>query len=272
MKHPTKHPTKHSQILQRVLAVTAVALLLILPTQGILASGYPVIDVANLKQNLIRVAKAVTQINNQLEQIQLMKSQLDSMEANLQRYLDPNWRDLGIYVLELNELVNRGDSLGYSTDDVFHVFRQVNPGFVPMAPGEYGRFFGEWTTIARDTLGATLDSARHQSREYFRTQEQLGEIRALADAAEGNLEALNANNMLQGHTAQEVAKLNQLLAASLNAQNVYFGMRLNLDASHEATLRQILVDALEPFADYTGTRGLFPIPVNWPFDCVACGR
>ncbi len=253
-------------------SLTVVALLLFLPVRRLFASGYPVIDVANLQQAIVRVAKAVAQINNQIRQIQLMRSQLRSMEANLESYSDPNWRDLGLYVLELNELVNQGNSLGYSNEGVFEVFRQVHPGCVPMIPGEYDRYFGEWTVIARDTLAATLDSARHQGSEYSSTQEQLNEIRALADGAQGNLEALSANNMLQGHTAQEVAKLNQLLAASLNAQNVYFGMRLNIEASHEATLRQIVEEAREPFFSYPGNGGLHPIPANWPYGCFGCSN
>jgi hypothetical protein len=67
-----------------------------------------------------------------------------------------------------------------------------------------------------------------------------------------------------------VAKLNQLLAASLNAQNVYFGMRLNIEAGREATLRQLLEDAQAPFYTYPGTGGLTPIPADWPYSCFGC--
>jgi P-type conjugative transfer protein TrbJ len=107
------------------LTLAGLALLLFGPVRAAFATGYPVIDVANLQQAIIQVAKAVVQINNQIRQIQLMRSQIRSMTTNLEGYLDPSWRDLSVYVLELNELVNRGESLGYSTEEVFEVFRQV---------------------------------------------------------------------------------------------------------------------------------------------------
>ena len=253
----------------RCLVGIALALVLVLPAQHLQAS-VPVIDVANLQQAILKVSKAVTQINNQLRQIQLMRAQLDSMELNLRQLPDPNWRDLGIYMLELNEWVRQGDSLGYSRTDVFEVFREATPGFVPIVDGEYEHHYEDWNQTALDTFAATLESAKHQSRTYFSTQEQLGQLQDLADGAVGNLEALNAANMLQGHTAQEVAKLNQLLAANLNAQNVYFGVQMSMEAGHEATLRDALRKARRPFVNYTGDTGLTAIPDGWPYPCYGC--
>ncbi|MCP5007610.1 MAG: hypothetical protein GY941_27295, partial [Planctomycetes bacterium] len=114
-----------------------------------------------------------------------------------------------------------------------------------------------------DTLAATLDSVHLHGTHYLENNLQLAEMQALADDAEGNLEALNVSNMLQGHVAQEVAKLNQLLAAQVNAQNVQLGMQLHLDATQEATERWLIEEATQPFHVYTG-QGFTGVPAGFP--------
>ena len=247
--------------LPTLMALFVLMLLAWIPAQGLYAS-LPVIDAANLKQSVVRVAKAIQQINNQIRQLEVMRAQLRSMETNLQKVDDPQWRELDAYMLELNELVQSGKSLGYETPGILGAFREVNPGFVAMKPELYALQYAERIDIVLDTFGATLASAGHQALEYYDTEETLGDIRELADAAEGNLEALEVSNMLQGHTAQEITKLNQVLAASLNAQAVYYGIQMSLEAGHEATLREALERSKRPFFTY-GSGGLSPIPVGW---------
>jgi len=68
----------------------------------------------------------------------------------------------------------------------------------------------------------------------------------------------------------ELAKLNQLEAASLNAQNVYYGTQLNLEANHEATTRWLFDESREEFHVYTGQGGFTGLPPEWPYGCVGC--
>ncbi len=103
-------------------------------------------------------------------------------------------------------------------------------------------------------------------------QQIIDELRVIADSAGGNLEALNASNMLQGHIAQETAKLNQLLAAQMSAENVYYGMRLNFEANQEATARWLIDETRGDFHVYTGQEGFTGVPADWPFPCFGCGR
>ncbi len=221
-------------------------------------------DAANLAQNLLQVLK-------EIETIRQLVAQLRAMVVNLQRIGDPSWRDLRSYVLRLNQLAQQGKALAYSLEGVFGRYRETLPGFVPMEPEEFEAAYEEWTEITLDTLAATLDTAREQAEGYVSTQEQIRDLQILADGAEGNLEALNVSNMLQGHMAQEIAKLNQVLAAHMNAQNIYYGHRVNLEANHEATTRWLIEESQRPFHAYTGEEGFTGLPTDWPFPCLGCG-
>ncbi|MCP3962340.1 MAG: hypothetical protein GY719_31235 [bacterium] len=248
----------------RILPFALMVLLLALPAQRIIGAA-PVIDVSNLIQNILQVVHAVTQISHLIDQ-------LETMERNLERIEDPNWRELGEHFLYLDELAAQGESLTYADEEVFERYRELLAGFEAMEPGHFEATYGHWTTVALDTFAATLSSASAQAVEYATTQEQLDELREIADSADGNLEALSASNMLQGHIAQETAKLNQLLASQMSAQNVYYGVRLNAEANREATTRTLVDEAHEPFHPYTGLDGFTGIPADWPFPCYGCAR
>ena len=230
----------------------------------------PVFDAANFAENLLQVSKSIVQIGNQITQIQHQVSQLETMYRNLERFEDPSWRDLSEHLVYLNELTLQGAALSYAKEDLFELFSLHLPGFIPMEIGSFNHTYGEWTTVALDTLAATLDSAAGQAADYPITQEQLAELRTLADAADGHLEALNASNMFSGHIAGELAKLNQLQAASINAQNVYYGTLLNAEANLEATARWVFEESREDFHVYTGEGGFTGIPSDWPHFCIGC--
>jgi len=222
-------------------------------------------DSANLQQNVVQALRALEQIRNQVEQLEVMYT-------NLRRIGDPSWRDLHDYLLDLNELVQQGEALAYSLEGMFLLYRELYTGFVPMEAGIYEESYDAWVETTLDTLAATLEAVGVQAADYGPSQLQLAELQALADQAEGNLEALNVSNMMQAHVAQEVAKLNQLFAASVNAQNVYWGTQMNLDANHEASERWLINESEEEFHAYTGESGFTGVPADWPYPCFGCDR
>ena len=249
--------------MKRIATLTLATGILILsfPAKSVTITVY---DPANHVENILQAARALEQIQHQIEQ-------LDTMHRNLVRIDNPSWRELREWLAYLGELVEQGEAFAYSLEGLFEAYRELFEGAVAMEEPIYEEAFIEWTETALDTLAATLDSVGAQSRDYLSTQEQLAELQALADGAEGNLEALNISNMLQAHLGQEVAKLNQLLAASVNAQNVYWGYLVTLDANREATERWVLENGQQPFPPYTGERGSRGVPDGWPYPCFGCG-
>ena len=244
--------------------IIAVCLLLSLPAASRVTSQMAVIDPANLAENILQATRALEQIQNQIDQV-------ETMYRNLERIGDPSWRDLRAWLVYLNELSQQGEALAYSLEGLYEAYRDLFGGVVPTEEPVYPEAFGEWTTTTLDTLAATLDAVSAQARSYFSSQEQLAELQALADGAEGNLEALNVANMIGAHSGQELAKLNQLLAANINAQNVYWGYLIQLDANREATQRWVLDNGEQPFPDYGGEGGSNGIPSGWPYPCFGCG-
>jgi len=237
-----------------------VTLLLPAPPAG---AQFAVIDVANLSANY-------SQLTQQIQQLVQLIQQLEAMYRNLEQITDPNWRDLLGFFQELNSLAQQGQALAYSLQGVFGAYRSTMPGFVAMEPGDFAPVYSGWVDITLDSLAASLDSVSAQAAEYEDTQIQLQELKLIANSAEGNLEALNAANMLLGHMAEETTKLNQVLAAIVQGQNVALGMELNVEAVGEASARELVNADVGAFPIYTGDGGYDGVPDDWPFPCLGC--
>lgn len=236
-------------------------LVALLPAPALYATGYPVIDISNLIENIRQALNTATQIYNQVEQIQ-------TMYQNLERVADPNWRDLSGLFEELNARAQQGESLAYSLPGVFGTYKTRLPGYVVMEPDQFENVYKAWTDLALDTFAATLDTASTQAQEYEETQAQLAELAAIANGVGGNVQAQQVSAMIEGHMAQEVARLNQLLAALLNAQTVHYGHETTLRANAEATLQWMIDESKRPWVPYDGTKGLKPVPDGWPWGAV----
>ena len=83
----------------------------------------------------------------------------------------------------------------------------------------------------------------------------------------GNLEALQALGMIDLHVAQEISRLNQLLASVVSNQTAYYGHSLATLGTTEATNRFLLDTELAllpeegtliPYDDAGGFTGLPP--------------
>ena len=257
-RSPTETPAPKRRSQRGWLVAWLVVALLPAPA---LYANVPVIDVSNLIENVRQALNTAQQIYHQIQQLR-------TMYRNLERIADPNWRDLSGHFRELNARAQQGESLAYSLPGVFGTYKSRLPGYVVMDPGQYENVYKAWTDLALDTYAATLDTASTQAQEYEETQAQLAELAALANSVGGNVEAQQVSAMIEGHMAQEVARLNQLLAAMLNAQTVHYGHQTTLEANAEATLQWVIDESKRPWVPYDGTKGLKPVPDGWPWGAV----
>jgi len=74
-----------------------------------------------------------------------------------------------------------------------------------------------------DTLRGTLASAGRNVADASSVQAGLDSLRSANDSAQGRLEALQVGNQIASLQVEEMAKLRQLFATQINAQNAYLG-------------------------------------------------
>ena len=95
------------------------------------AAALPVIDVANLSQNIrtalqtyLAIAQRVSMIANQVRQIEAALKDLLRLE-------NPQVREIGWFLYDLAYLLRETEGLVYSLEQLDQVFRDLFPGYEP---------------------------------------------------------------------------------------------------------------------------------------------
>ncbi len=212
----------------------------------VVKAGYPVIDIAHIIQTIFTTIQRAQQIAYQVQNLAAIASG------------DFNWRDALLLLFELADVVGYGESLVYSIDDLeekwfetFQAFELLDPEVYPEGADQLGR---QRLRRTLDTLWGGMRTVETHARRLEDSQRLLDNIKRQAQAAGGNLESLQANNMLAGYAAEETAQLRQLVTTALNMFLVVEADRLAGQAQTAEELQAWIGDDLLP----VGTFGSVP--------------
>lgn len=221
------------RVMTSIIAMTFVGVVLYAPSSA--RSADIVFDPTNLTQNIISAAQQTlsvakeaemivnqgTQIAKQVEQLEHEVEMLRDMAVNSLPAATVAWGEAGEAIDTLGDAIDLGVSISYKLSDVADVFEGRFPGYV--APSNWRSAYKSWSTSVLDTLRGTLASAGRNVADAKDVQSALDALRDSNDGATGRLEALQIGNQIASLQVEEIAKLRQLFAAQINAQNAYLG-------------------------------------------------
>ena len=257
--------------LAHALAAAAVVGVLCLPLRSE-GTGIPVLDISNLLQNVIsviqetlsvaqeieQVVNQATQIANQIQQLEHEIEMLRNMSINTTPGSTVAWGDVQAILGGLNSAVQTGLAISYALSNVESTFEDRFPGYVP--PGDWSAAYDSWATTVIDTLRGTLASAGINIADASSVQAGLRALRSANDGAEGRLEAIQIGNQIASLQVEELAKLRQLAAAQISAQNVYLGAQEAKQAGSAAAFDVWLANAPTTIPVSRGDEGLGVVP------------
>ena len=113
---------------RRVGTALMTALLVIVP---VLPAGatVPVIDIANLSQNVLTAARTLEEVNNQITQIQQGIAMLENQARNLTTLPFSVLADLQSSMGQIDQLMGQAQSLTYNVQQVQAQFQQLYPNY-----------------------------------------------------------------------------------------------------------------------------------------------
>lgn len=196
----------------------------------------PVIDAANLIQNIEQVLRII-------EEIRILTKQLEDMLKN-SRTTAGVWEQALPLLDRLGGNIAQGMALAYKLQELDGTFRVRFPGFIP--PQDWQREYGIWTSTTLDTLRTTLTSLQLHDRDFLDSTRRIAAIAAISDSAVGRMQAIQTTNMLAAEIAQQLVKLRQLSMMQINAQNTWMAKTTNEEAQIDAFTREWLLNAKKP--------------------------
>ena len=222
-------------------------------------AGIPVIDGANLGQNIMNVIESVAHTAKQIQQYQ---TQLQQYENMLKNTTQPSMQIWDAATTTMNQLRGSIDTLNYyktslgSIDAYLGKFKdtagyRANPCFSPTGctPAEWSalkdqeRIGSESQKKATDALFKGLEK-QQDAMESDATQ--LQRLQSAANGAQGQMEAIGYANQLASHQSNQLLQIRGLLIAQQNAVATRNQALADREAKEAAASDQIRAGTFHP--------------------------
>ena len=226
-----------------LLSATLGACLIVQPAHAQLA----VHDPANYAQNLIQAARALEQVNNQIQSLQNEATMLMNQARNLASLPTSSLQQLQGQVSRTQALLGQARSLAFDVGQIEDAF-SGRYGSAAMSATErdlVARADARWST----SVGAFEDALKVQAGVVGGLETSRTEMNRLVTASQtstGALQAAQAGNQLLALQAAQLSELSALLAAQGRAQALEAADRAAAHADAQARFRRFMGFATAP--------------------------
>ena len=208
------------------------------------ALAIPVFDPTNYTQNLLQAARALQQINQQIEQLQNEATMIQQGNKNLERIDFPQLDELTQTLQQIDRLMGQAQGIDFKTNQMDAQFRKLYPGSAERILKSDARLAEAKTR---------LDAAMGAFRQTMSVQAQVVEnvaadarvlqaIVAKSQGAQGGLQAQQATNQLLALTAKQQFQLQNLMAAQYRSESMEAARRTQAESEAQAATKKFIGD------------------------------
>lgn len=225
--------------MRRILA-TLVLLFLVSYTW---ADVIPVFDgtvFARLGEELIQMKKEVSLLKEQLNAIK----QLDASQYD--------WSNTQNIINKLGQTLEREQALNYNAQNLDEKFKSLFPGYTP--PDNFEAQYKDILKSTLNTLNGNLDTLHINSGDFASENQRLSFLQRQAMSAKGQTQAIQAASQIASENVSQLQLLRQTVMSQSAAQTSYYAAQLQLKASQEAELSEVIGAGSKEIPQY-GTSG-----------------
>lgn len=206
------------------------------------AASIPVFDAANYAQNIVQAARALEQINHQLQSLQNEAAMLAKMDRNLERIDFPELGRIRDSLEQVERLMEEVKGIDFTTDGLERRLELLFPGTLDRVLATDAR-----AAEARARLEAAREGLLHsmavQSRIVSNIRDDsrlLGQLSKRSEGAVGSLQVGQATNQLLVLATKQQLQLQEMLAAQYRSQALEQARRVQAEAEARAATRRFL--------------------------------
>jgi P-type conjugative transfer protein TrbJ len=206
------------------------------------AAAIPVFDATNYAQNLLQAARALEQINHQIQSLQNEASMLRSMARNLERIDFPQLERVRSAMQRIDRLMGEAQGIDFRIDRLDERIRSLFPGAAGQMLGRDGR-----VAQARARLDAAMAGYRQamgvQAQVVENVREDAGLLAELAGRSQeavGGLQVAQAANQLIALGIKQQLQLQDLMASEFRGAALERARRNQAEEEGRAATRRFL--------------------------------
>ncbi|HEX8215562.1 MAG TPA: P-type conjugative transfer protein TrbJ, partial [Allosphingosinicella sp.] len=199
-------------------------------------------DPTNYAQNLLQAARALEQINQQIQSLQNEAAMLQNMGRNLERIDFPQLERVTSAMQRIDQLMGQAQGIDFRMDQLDERVRTLFPGAAGRALGSDQR-----VAQARARLDAAMAGYRHamgvQAQVVENVREDAGTLAELvgrSQGAVGGLQAQQAANQLLALSIKQQFQLQSLMASEFRGAALDRARRVQAEEDGRAATQRFL--------------------------------
>ena len=184
------------------------------------AVAFTVFDPWNYGQNVIQAARALEQINNQIQSLQKEATMLQDMAKHLQRLDYSSLGQITGALQRIDGLMDQADGIAFEVGATDTAFRQQFPEQYDAAVTT-DQFVADARMRWRNSMGAYHQTMRIQAQVVENVQADgatLSELVTASQGAVGSLQAQQATNQLLALSTKQQLQIQNLMAAQFRSE------------------------------------------------------
>ena len=208
------------------------------------ALAIPVFDPTNYTQNLLQAARALQQINQQIEQLQNEATMIQQGNKNLERIDFPQLDELTRTLQQIDRLMGQAQGIDFKTAQMDAQFKRLYPGSAERILKSDARL-----AEAKKRLNAAMSAFQQTMGVQAQVVENVASdarilqaIVAKSQGAQGGLQAQQATNQLLALTAKQQFQLQNLMAAQFRSESMEAARRTQAETEAQAATKKFLGD------------------------------
>lgn len=181
-----------------------------------------VFDPSNYATNVLTAARALQQINNQIQSLQNEATMLANQARNLGTVSFPELQQITTDLQQIDRLMGQAQSIGFNVGNLDAEFARLFPG----AAGQ-GASLDQRVVVAQSRLSSAMAAYKQtmsvQAEVVANVQADAATLSSLAarsQGSEGALQVAQTTNQLLALTAKQQFQIQQLMAAQYRGQAI----------------------------------------------------
>jgi P-type conjugative transfer protein TrbJ len=217
-----------------------VAFIIGLPTSGPAFAGAAAggatefTQILNNGELVSLVGQSTTQINNQIQQISQLATQIQNQLKIYQNMLQNTaqlpshvWGQVEGDLRQLQSVVNQGQGISFSMgniDDVLKQRFQSYSQFKTNLPNgaNFASTYQTWSNTNRDTIAGTLQATGLTSQQFATEDSTMAQLKSASESADGQMKALQVGHEIAAQEVAQMQKLRGLVAQQTTMMATWF--------------------------------------------------
>lgn len=224
--------------MKRVMRGAAMAALVVCGTTS--ADAIIVYDPTNYAQNALQAARALQQINQQIQALQNQATMIETMLRNLDHLDTSSLSAMTGQLTDLQRLVGQGQGLSAAAASLDQRMKALFPTTSPSSMAQAGQQADQRLQTQMASFQDAMRTQGHILAAVGDDQTTLAAVAAASDRANGNLAVTQATNQLLALAAKQQAQLQTMLAVRFQADALNSADQVQRRSDAQVEMRRFL--------------------------------